>query len=118
MQLDESLYAAEQTLSPKQLETVLAEIEDADDVEAMRQAQREALETDQADLADYGNQGISIRATSVESSGAPTTLTTPASHTTTTATSEVASEAADEDEPGAIEEYMLRMAEWNFAANG
>ncbi|RKP08892.1 SNF2 family N-terminal domain-containing protein [Thamnocephalis sphaerospora] len=92
----------------------LAEVEDAADVAAMRRARREAMETDRADLVDYGtSEQTQKHDDSRDSVCSPTPTDAPAEAIATA--DDDGEEDEDEDGPGAIEEYMLRMAEWNYA---
>jgi hypothetical protein len=103
---------------PEDLDEALAQVEDADDVAALKQARKEATEVDLADRVDYKGQTITTtngNTINNRSMSTVVTSTQQSSNVTSPALSNIDQyENERDEEPGDIEEYMLRQAEWNY----
>ncbi|KAI8053943.1 P-loop containing nucleoside triphosphate hydrolase protein [Syncephalis plumigaleata] len=97
------------TQLPEDLDGALAQVEDADDVAALKQARKEATEVDLADRADYKGQTTDNNRTMTM---------TPTQQLSTASTVSASTSSEQDNEPGDIEEYMLRQAEWNYRLLG
>ncbi|KAH0543012.1 hypothetical protein FGG08_002620 [Glutinoglossum americanum] len=118
------------TGSSRDVEKVLEQVEDREDIVAAKVAEKELIHTDDADFDEKGTGASSVAATPAAStplelpqpgrSNTPSALkaTEPASVETTTPAAQQDTDMADMDgddnEPGHVDEYMLRFSEWEL----
>jgi helicase SWR1 len=118
------------TGSGRDVEKVLEQVEDREDIVAAKVAEKELIHTDDADFDEKGTGQSSVVATPTAStplealhpgrSNTPSALrlVEPASVGTATPAAQQDSEMVDVDddgnEPGHVDEYMLRFSEWEL----
>ncbi|KAI9771177.1 MAG: swr1 complex component [Geoglossum simile] len=115
------------TGSGRDVEKVLEQVEDREDIVAAKVAEKELIHTDDADFDEKGTGQSSVVATPTAStplealhpgrSNTPSALrlVEPASVGTATPAAQQDSEMVDvDDEPGHVDEYMLRFSEWEL----
>ncbi|KAI9858890.1 MAG: swr1 complex component [Trichoglossum hirsutum] len=117
------------TGSGRDVEKVLEQVEDREDIVAAKVAEKELIHTDDADFDEKGTRASSVAVTPAAStplellhpgrSNTPSALKVvePASVETTTPAqqdTEIPDGDGDDNEPGHVDEYMLRFSEWEL----